>query len=177
VGGVPAGAGITVSVNLSARQFGQFAIVKSVGEALAASGLPPQNLKLEITESVLMDHAEASVRTLGELKRSGVQVQVDDFGTGYSSLSYLHRFKLDALKIDRSFISRLGSDSENTEIVKTIVTLARNLGMSLVAEGVETEMQRRHLESLSCDQVQGFLFSGPLEAPAAESLLAAPAAW
>ncbi len=168
----PNAAPLTMSINLSARQFAQATLVESVADALAVTGLPPTTLRLEITESILMDHAEASVRVLDQLRRSGVHVQVDDFGTGYSSLSYLHRFSLDALKIDRSFVAGLGRGGENTEIVRTIVTLARNLGMLVVAEGVETEVQRDVLIALGCEQAQGFLFSCAVDAVEAESLFA-----
>ncbi|HEX9729724.1 MAG TPA: PAS domain S-box protein [Gemmatimonadales bacterium] len=168
---------LMVSVNLSPRQFKEGDLVESVADALSVTGLPAAALKLEITESVLMDRAENSARLLDELKHSGVQVQVDDFGTGYSSLGYLHRFSLDALKIDQSFVSRIGIDMENTEIVRTIVTLARNLGMAVVAEGVETEHQRAYLETLECDQVQGFLFAGPLDVTDAEELLHSGRHW
>ena len=168
---------LLVSVNLSPKQFGETGLVESVADALAVTGLPASSLKLEITEGVLMDRAEASVRLLDELKASGIQVQVDDFGTGYSSLGYLHRFSLDALKIDQSFVGRVGIDQENTEIVRTIVTLARNLGMAVVAEGVETEEQRAFLRTLDCEHVQGFLFSGPLEPQDAEALIRSGRGW
>ncbi len=162
---------LPVSVNLSARQFGDPALVETIADALAVTGLVPGSLRLEITESVLMDHAEANVRLLTQLKRLGVEIEVDDFGTGYSSLGYLHRFRLDALKIDRSFVGRLEVDPENREIVKTIVTLARNLNMAVVAEGVETEGQRAYLRELGCDFMQGYLFAGPLEPADIETLL------
>ena len=168
---------LMVSVNLSARQFEERALVEIVADALAVTGLPAASLKLEITESVLMDQAEASVRLLDDLRQSGVQVQIDDFGTGYSSLGYLHRFSLDALKIDQSFVSRVGLDDENSEIVRTIVTLARNLGMTVVAEGVETIEQRNYLETLSCEHVQGFLFAGPLDVGEAEALIRSGRTW
>jgi diguanylate cyclase (GGDEF)-like protein len=168
---------LVMSVNLSARQFQEDVLAELVADALSVTEVPASALKLEITESVLMDHAEANVRVLEQLKESGVQVQVDDFGTGYSSLGYLHRFNLDALKIDQSFISRVGIDTDNTEIVRTIVTLARNLGMSIIAEGVETTDQRTYLESLACEQVQGFLFSGPLTVKDAETVIRSGRRW
>ena len=168
---------LMVSVNLSARQFEDRALVEIVADVLAVTGLPAASLKLEITESVLMDQAEASVRLLDDLRQSGVQVQIDDFGTGYSSLGYLHRFSLDALKIDQSFVSRVGLDNENSEIVRTIVALARNLGMTVVAEGVETIEQRNYLETLSCEHVQGFLFAGPLDVGEAEALIRSGRTW
>jgi EAL domain-containing protein (putative c-di-GMP-specific phosphodiesterase class I) len=118
-----------------------------------------------------MGQAESSVAVLRGLKQAGVQIQVDDFGTGYSSLSYLQRFQLDALKVNRSFVGALGSAGENTEIVRTIITLAKNLGMAVIAEGVETPRQRTILQQLGCDYVQGWLFSHPLDVGAAEALL------
>ena len=176
--GRPGAVPLTVSVNLSPRQFTQEDLVGSVTDALEVTGLAPEALKLEITESVLMDRAEASIRRLEELKTLGVQVQVDDFGTGYSSLSYLHRFRLDALKIDRSFVEMVGrEEAESAEIVRTIVMLARNLGMAVVAEGVETEAQRRYLEALECEQMQGFLFCGPVAAAEAEGLIRSGRRW
>jgi EAL domain-containing protein (putative c-di-GMP-specific phosphodiesterase class I) len=168
---------VSVSVNLSARQFGDPMLVDAVADVLAATGLSASGLRLEITESILMDHAEASVRLLNRLKELGVEVEVDDFGTGYSSLGYLHRFPLDALKVDRSFIARVEVDAEHREIVRTIVTLARNLGMAVVAEGVETEGQRAYLQGLGCDAMQGYLFAGPLEPADAETLLRSGRRW
>ena len=174
---LPNGDPVSVSVNLSPRQFGDPTLVDTVAGALADTGLPAAGLRLEITESILMDHAEASVRLLTRLKDLGVQVEVDDFGTGYSSLGYLHRFPLDALKVDRSFVSRVEVDAENREIVRTIVTLARNLSMAVVAEGVETEGQRAYLQGLGCDAMQGYLFAGPLEPAGVEALLKSGRRW
>jgi diguanylate cyclase (GGDEF)-like protein/PAS domain S-box-containing protein len=173
----PGGPPLAVSVNLSPRQFSSPGLVETVAEALSATGLPATSLRLEITESILMDHAEASVRLLNRLKELGIQIEVDDFGTGYSSLGYLHRFRIDALKIDRSFISRLELDPENREIVRTIVTLAQNLNIALVAEGVETPGQREYLAGLGCDAMQGFLFSGALCPAEAEQLLRENRSW
>ena len=170
-------AGLAISVNLSARQFADPTLVDTVADALSVTGLPATALRVEITESILMDHAEASVRTLNRLKDLGVLIEVDDFGTGYSSLGYLHRFRIDTLKIDRSFVSRLEVDPENREIVRTIVTLARNLGMGLVAEGVETPGQRVFLESLGCEAMQGHLFAGALDAADAEALVREGPRW
>jgi len=174
---LPNGSPLAVSVNLSARQFADPTLLDAVSEALAATDLPATSLRLEITESILMDHAEASVRLLNRLKDLGIQIEVDDFGTGYSSLGYLHRFRIDALKIDRSFVSRLEVDPENREIVRTIVTLAQNLGMALVAEGVETPGQREYLAELGCDAMQGYLFAGALEPGEAEALLREGRSW
>ncbi|MGB7212861.1 MAG: EAL domain-containing protein [Gemmatimonadales bacterium] len=162
---------LSVSVNLSARQFQRPELVAEVAAVLAEVALPPGALRLEITEGTIMGQAESSVAVLRGLKQAGVQVQVDDFGTGYSSLSYLQRFQLDALKIDRSFVGELGNPGENPEIVRTIITLAKNLGMAVIAEGVETPRQRTMLQQFGCDYVQGWLFSHPLDQQAAEALL------
>ena len=124
-----------------------------------------------------MDHAETSVQLLDRLKALGVQIQVDDFGTGYSSLGYLHKFPLDALKVDASFVSRLEANPENREIVKTIVALAKNLRMAVVAEGVESPGQRTFLQGLGCEAMQGFLFAGPLGPPEVEELLRSGGEW
>jgi diguanylate cyclase (GGDEF)-like protein/PAS domain S-box-containing protein len=168
---------LAVSVNLSARQFSDPTLIETVSHALDQSDLAATSLRVEITESILMDHAEASVRLLTRLKDLGILIEVDDFGTGYSSLGYLHRFRIDALKIDRSFVTRLEVDPENREIVRTIVTLAQNLGMGLVAEGVETEGQREYLTGLGCDAMQGFLFAGPLDPADAEQLIRDRRSW
>lgn len=161
---------LTISVNLSGNQFKQKTIVEKITGILIETGLVPKDLRLEITESVLMNNAAAE-QILNELKRIGVQLSIDDFGTGYSSLSYLHRFPFDILKIDRSFVSRMNTDKESRGIVKTIITLAQELEKSVVAEGVETESHREQLKRLSCQYGQGFLFSRPLEAKEAEKLL------
>jgi EAL domain-containing protein (putative c-di-GMP-specific phosphodiesterase class I) len=148
-----------------------------VATALAVTGLPASALHLEITESVLMDHADTSVQLLNRLKALGVQIQVDDFGTGYSSLGYLHRFPIDALKVDASFVGRLEVDPENREIVKTIVALAKNLRMTVVAEGVESPGQRAFLLRLGCEAMQGFLFAGPLDPEQVETLIRQGDGW
>ena len=154
---------VTVSVNLSARQFQQPELLQEVREALDSSGLAPQNLMLEITESVVMEDAEATAVTLRNLKNLGVRLAIDDFGTGYSSLAYLRRFPVDILKIDRAFVSKMsGGGTEDAAIVRAIVTLAQTLGMKVTAEGVENEEQVQHLRTLGCDYAQGFLFSHAL---------------
>ncbi|HEV8122773.1 MAG TPA: EAL domain-containing protein [Gemmatimonadales bacterium] len=163
--------GLSISVNLSARLFRQAGLHERVVEVVASAGLHPTKVKLEITESALMDYAEASVLTLRQLKHAGIQVQIDDFGTGYSSLNYLQRFEIDALKIDRSFVSQLGIAGENSEIARTIITLARNLGMKVVAEGIETDIQLAQLQALGCDEGQGYLLSHPLKPFEVEQLL------
>jgi diguanylate cyclase (GGDEF)-like protein len=166
-----ADASVTMSVNLSSRQFSQPDLIEQVRGALRESGLRPGNLKLEITESMVMENIDTAIDMLMQLRGLGVGLSIDDFGTGYSSLSYLHRFPIDTLKIDRSFVTQMTDNSENAEIVRTIVTLARSLDMAVVAEGVETSDQLRQLGDLGCDYGQGYLFSRPVGAgPAAELL-------
>ncbi|MCZ6876019.1 MAG: EAL domain-containing protein [bacterium] len=160
-----------VSVNLSPRQFEQADLVEQIGNILRNSGLPPQSLKLEITESMLMDNVTSIVHQLEQLRAMGMQVSLDDFGTGYSSLSYLHRFPIDYLKIDRSFVSRLDADSKDVEITKAIVTLAHNLRMQVVAEGIETSEQLLHLKMTGCEYGQGYYISKPVAAEVAETLI------
>jgi EAL domain-containing protein (putative c-di-GMP-specific phosphodiesterase class I) len=159
---------LTVAVNLSAKQFTQQNLISQVKEILRETGLEPQYLKLEITETVVMENAEVARNMLSQLCALGVQLSIDDFGTGYSSLSYLHRLPVTALKIDRSFIGRMGANGENCEVVKTINTLAQNLGISVVAEGVETEDQLLQLKAMGCRYGQGYIFSRPLMAEAAK---------
>ena len=151
-----------VSVNLSVKQFNQPELVDNIASLLEQFELPPRCLKLEITESVFSDNIEAAVGLLTQLRELGVQLSIDDFGTGYSSLSYLQRFPIDTLKIDRSFVTQMMENEENLAIVRTIVALAQNLGMDVVAEGVETEDQLSLLRKLECENGQGFLFSTPL---------------
>jgi diguanylate cyclase (GGDEF)-like protein/PAS domain S-box-containing protein len=151
-----------VSVNLSVKQFNQPGLVENIAQLLERFQLPPRCLKLEITESVFSDNIEAAVGLLTQLREIGVQLSIDDFGTGYSSLSYLQRFPIDTLKIDRSFVTQMMENEENLAIVRTIVALAQNLGMDVVAEGVETEDQLNLLKKLECENGQGFLFSTPL---------------
>jgi diguanylate cyclase (GGDEF)-like protein len=162
---------LTISVNLSGRQLTQPNLIEQIKGILNETGLDPRTLKLEITESVVMDNAEIASSMLLQLRALGVQLSIDDFGTGYSSLSYLHRFPVNTLKIDRSFISRLGAGDENTEIVRTIMTLANNLGMDVVAEGVETENHLFHLKKMRCQYAQGYLFSKAVDAESASALL------
>jgi diguanylate cyclase (GGDEF)-like protein len=158
----PAAPPLFVSVNLSVKQFNQPGLVENIAELLERFQLPPRCLKLEITESVFTDNIEAAVGLLTQLRELGVQLSIDDFGTGYSSLSYLQRFPIDTLKIDRSFVTQMMENEENLAIVRTIVALAQNLGMDVVAEGVETEDQLRLLRKLDCENGQGYLFSTPL---------------
>ncbi len=155
---------LRVAVNLSARQFQDEGLVESVRQALRQAGLEGRQLKLEITESVVMHNAERATQTLAELKALGVGVAVDDFGTGYSSLAYLRRFPIDQLKIDRSFVQDATVHPDSAAIVHSIIGLARNLRMQTVAEGVETPEQRAFLLAAGCDLLQGYLFSRPLPA-------------
>jgi len=162
---------LTVSVNLSAKQFAQPDLIDRVKKTLATTGLAAEYVKLEITESVVMKNAEIATAMLVQLCALGVHLSIDDFGTGYSSLSYLHRFPVKALKIDRSFIGRMGHGGENSEIVRTINTLAQNLGMEVVAEGVETVEQLEQLKSMKCTLGQGYLFSRPMDANTATAFI------
>ncbi|HVF45852.1 MAG TPA: EAL domain-containing protein [Pyrinomonadaceae bacterium] len=168
---IPSQQHLTVSVNLSSKQLTRPGLPDLVRRTLGETGLPPHCLKLEITESAVMDNAESAASLLAQLRALGIQLSIDDFGTGYSSLSYLHRFPVDTLKIDRSFVAKMTDNSENGEIVRTIVTLASNLGMCVVAEGVETEEQHARLEALGCEYAQGFLYSRPVEAESALALI------
>ena len=162
---------LIVSVNLSSRQFVQPDLVDQISQILQETNLNPRYLKLEITESVVMENAEVATTMLQQLKSLGIQLAIDDFGTGYSSLSYLHRFPIDTLKIDRSFINRIDIDGENLELVRTIVTLAWNLGMDIIAEGVETAKQLAQLKALKCEYAQGYFFARPLNCEAATALV------
>jgi len=167
----PEAHGLYLTVNISSKQFRQPDLVDSIRRGLAENRIPPRNFKLEITESVIMRDAKNSADKLGKLKSLGVKLLVDDFGTGYSSLSYLQRFPIDGLKIDRSFISGEGDPRENQEIVRTIIALARNLELDVVAEGVETSEQLESLETLGCGSAQGYWFSRPVDAAAAGRLI------
>jgi PAS domain S-box-containing protein len=162
---------LTMSVNVSARQFKQPDIVEQVEKIVRETRVDPTALKLEVTETVTMDNAERTIRVVKGLKNLGVRLSLDDFGTGYSSLSYLRRFPMDTLKIDRSFVQNLPNNRENLEIVRTIVSLARNLGMDVVAEGAETAEEIAHLKALDCDFGQGYFFSRPVDSQAADHLL------
>ncbi len=152
---------VWVSVNVSARQLTQIGLVRDVRETLAASGLAPEHLKLEITESIISADAAAAVTPLTQLDALGVRLDMDDFGTGHASLSYLHRFPISTVKIDQYFVGKMDVSQECLEIVRTILSLARNLEMDVVAEGVESAAQLDLLRSLGCRQVQGYLISRP----------------
>ncbi|MGB8507267.1 MAG: EAL domain-containing protein [Pyrinomonadaceae bacterium] len=163
---------LQISVNLSGKQFMKADLLDQIREVLAETGIDPRSLKVEITESIMMENIETAIVMLRQLRALGIELSIDDFGTGYSSLSYLHRFPISTLKIDRSFVSRMDGNNENAEIVRTIIMLARNLGMDVVAEGVEQENQLMQLRALKCEYAQGYLFSRPVDADAANVLLA-----
>ncbi len=162
---------LIVSVNLSGKQLSQGDLFERIQQILKTTELDPRCLKLEITESVVMDNPELAITILNKLHEFGIELSIDDFGTGYSSLSYLHRFPVNDLKIDRSFISGMGLGDENLEIVRTITVLARNLGMKVIAEGIETKEQLAQLRALSCELGQGYLFSEPVDAESLASFI------
>ncbi|HCF26393.1 MAG TPA: diguanylate cyclase, partial [Cyanobacteria bacterium UBA11049] len=161
---------LTVNVNLSGKQFDQPNLIENIKQVLQETGLDASSLKLEITESVLVENATPAVAILKQLKALGIKLAIDDFGTGYSSLSYLHQMPIDTLKIDRSFINNVDCDPEKIEMIRTIVSLAWNLGMNVVAEGVETKKQMYQLQALKCEYGQGYYFSRPLDANAVKTL-------
>ena len=157
---------LQMAVNISPRQFRKGKLQESVTRALATSGLPPEFLALEITESVVMEDVDAATSMLGELRNLGVQIEIDDFGTGHSSLAYLKLLPIHRLKIDRSFVRDIPGDADDTAIVEAIIKLAGSLQLEIIAEGVETEEQRQFLLSKGCRAMQGYHFSRPV--PAAE---------
>jgi EAL domain-containing protein (putative c-di-GMP-specific phosphodiesterase class I) len=162
---------VGIAVNVSARQLDSDRIVDDVQRALSDSGLDPSALTLEITETTLMRDAEDTVRRLTAVKALGVRVAIDDFGTGYSSLAHLRRFPVDALKIDRSFITGLGSNLEGESLIHTLVQLGKALSIETIAEGIERPNELSLLQGEHCDGGQGFLFARPLDAPATETFL------
>jgi len=165
---------VHVAVNIASPHFCQGDVLDSVARALAASGLDPARLELEVTESMLMQSVDTTLNTLSALKEMGVRLAIDDFGTGYSSLSYLKRFPLDTIKIDRSFVKDLPRDTEDAAITRTIIAMAHSLRLTVVAEGVEAVEQLAFLQQHGCDLVQGFLFSRPIPGAAVGQLLANP---
>ena len=167
------GTALPVSVNISGKQLSQSDFVDQITQILQEFSLDGLSLKLEITESVIMENIESVITMLRQLKLLGIQSHMDDFGTGYSSLSYLHRLPVGVLKIDRSFVSGTRSGIEKPEVVRTIISLARDLGIKVIAEGVETEEQRAQLRALGCEYGQGYLFFKPLVAEAAGKLVQA----
>ncbi|MEH2438636.1 MAG: EAL domain-containing protein [Nostoc sp.] len=168
----PADPPLTISVNLSTKQFSQPGLIEQINQIMQETDLEGSNLKLEITESVLMDNIKSATFMLLQLKQMNIQLHLDDFGIGYSSLSYLHRFPTNALKIDRSFIAKIGANGENSEIIQAIITLAQSLNIDVVAEGVETVEQLAQLRATKCKYAQGYFFSQPLDSNSVETLIA-----
>jgi EAL domain-containing protein (putative c-di-GMP-specific phosphodiesterase class I) len=162
---------LQISVNLSPKQFMQRDLIDQISLALDRGGLSPASLKVEITEGMVMQNVESTMQMLGQLQALGVAISLDDFGTGYSSLSYLHRFPISTLKIDQSFVSSMSNNQESLEIVRTILGLARNLKMEVIAEGVETLEQAVELRAMNCEYGQGFYFSKALNANSAVRFL------
>jgi diguanylate cyclase (GGDEF)-like protein len=162
---------LTVAVNLSAKQLAQSDLLADIDRILAITQLPARSLKLEITESAIVENPSMAVRTLQALHERAITLCIDDFGTGYSSLSYLHRFPMDVLKIDRSFVTDIDTGEKNQEIVNAIVQLAHHLNMETIAEGIETEAERTMLEQFNCDFGQGYWFSRPVDGASATDLL------
>jgi EAL domain-containing protein (putative c-di-GMP-specific phosphodiesterase class I) len=162
---------LTVSVNVSARQFRQDNLVATITDVLRETGLDAHSLEIELTESTVMHDAEQFISMLGELSDLGVQIALDDFGTGYSSLSYLKRFPVDRLKVDRSFVQDIATDADDATIVRTIIALGHNLGLKVVGEGVETQQQVDFLRENLCDELQGYHFGAPMAADGIAALL------
>jgi diguanylate cyclase (GGDEF)-like protein/PAS domain S-box-containing protein len=167
---------LTMNVNLSCKQFTPH-LIDQIQQVLDETGVDTQHLKLEITESVLMENTDSAASLLAQIRALGIQLSMDDFGTGYSSLSYLHRFPIDTLKIDRSFTNKIDRDGEQLAIVRTIMTLAWNLGMEVIAEGIETPKQVAQLRALQCEYGQGYFFSPPVTGEAATQLLVTAPHW
>ena len=173
----PQASRLMISVNLSQRQFSQPNLSQQVKQALDDVGLDSRSLKLEITESMMMDDVETAIALLHQLKSLNLKLSIDDFGTGYSSFTSLHRFPVDTLKVDKTFITRIEDGGKYAEIVRTIVTLGHNLGMEIIAEGIETNFQIKVLQELKCKYGQGYFFSKPLPAHAATAFLEKEYAW
>ena len=152
---------MVMNVNLSARQLQQPDLARSVGDILTTTGLPPENLQLEITESAAMQNSERTIAVLNRLNEMGVQLALDDFGTGHSSLSYLRRFPIHSVKIDQEFIHAIDWSAADRAIVSAIIAMARGLSLRVVAEGVETQAELAFLKTAGCEEVQGFLMGRP----------------
>ena len=174
---IPDNTYMSVSVNFCSKHFTHLDLVEQVSQILKETSLAPSSLKLEITENAIMENADSAIAILAQLRSIGIKLYIDDFGTGYSSLGRLHHFPINVLKIDRSFVSRIGVAQGNLEITETIVTLAQKLGVDVIAEGVETAEQLIQLRSLKCEYGQGYFFSKPLDSLAAETLIRAQPQW
>ncbi len=168
----PANKKLVVSVNLSGKHFAQKDMVEQIKTILVETEMDPACLKLELTESAVMTNAESVIEMMRQIRDLGIQLSIDDFGTGYSSLSYLHRFPINTLKVDRSFVNTMEDGSENGEIVRTVIALAKTLRLNVVAEGIETIHQLHQLRILGCEYGQGYLFSRPVPVDEAERLIA-----
>jgi diguanylate cyclase (GGDEF)-like protein len=168
---------LSIGVNLSVKQFTQPDLVDQIRAVLESSGAPPKSLCLEITEAAIIDRGRAAISMLSRIRELGVQVYLDDFGTGYSSLSYLHGLPIDAIKIDRAFVSSMDTDDKNLRLVRTILTLAEIVGVRAEAEGISTSEQLRELRALNCEQGQGYLFSSPITREAVSEVLTANPVW
>jgi EAL domain-containing protein (putative c-di-GMP-specific phosphodiesterase class I) len=166
--GLPA---VRIAVNLSGRQFVRQDLLGMVQKVLGETGIAPQYLELELTESTIMEHVDETIETLLALRKLGVHLAIDDFGTGYSSMAYLKRFTIDKLKIDQSFVRDLATDSDDAAIVSATIAMAHNLNLTVIAEGVETEEQLHFLKDNGCEQMQGYYFSRPLPAQEITELL------
>ena len=166
---------VTMAVNLSPRQFADSHLLHDVDEALLASGMSPVLLQLEVTESMVMRNVSRAIKVLDAIQARGIRLAIDDFGTGYSSMSLMKQFPIDTIKIDRSFVRDLPVDSEDQAIAQAIISMGKALGMTVIAEGVETVEQEAFLRSHACDEMQGFLFSKPLPAKQMADLLRAEA--
>lgn len=162
-----------VSINVSPLQFGGGTLLAAIARALDRTGIAPHRLQIEITESALLADDTLVLQTLESLRASGLSIALDDFGTGYSSLSYLHRFPIDCIKIDRSFITRLPQDTGSASIVRAICDLGTSLDLDIAAEGIETEAQRQFIVEHGCSHMQGYQFSRPLDPEAIATLFAA----
>ena len=170
---IPGAEHLSVHVNLSARDLQHEGLALEIGEAVRGSGLAPTDVILEITETTLVDDADAVATELGKLKELHVVLALDDFGTGFSSLSHLYEFPIDIIKIDRSFVGALGIDTRSPDLVKALVELGHTLGLTIVAEGVEQAAQLEYLRSIGCERAQGYYFAKPLDAEDLETFLRA----
>jgi EAL domain-containing protein (putative c-di-GMP-specific phosphodiesterase class I) len=160
---------LKMSVNISGKQFSQRDLADRVSAIVEESGIDAHTLALEITESMIMENVDAAIETMHRLRSMGIQIHIDDFGTGYSSLSYLHRFPIDAIKIDRTFINKLSADGKNKEIIQSILSLASGMHFDVIAEGVEMNHQLVNMQNMQCQFGQGFLISMPMDPTAIDA--------
>lgn len=174
---IPSAEDLSISVNLSVKEFSKPNLFDQMRGMLVETGLDPRHLKIEITESAIMESIDFATKTLKQLREMNIQLSIDDFGTGYSSLSYLHRFPMNNLKIDQAFVRDMLTTHESEQIFKTIVLLAKALKMDVIAEGIEDEVQHDLLRGIMCEYGQGYYFSKPLSAPDMEDLLKKDPCW